>query len=219
MRRRRRASSWPRPSAPACPTTPAPDQSTTEPSEYVCATPNVYVFARAAVARNWKTRVLAGRDLAAGPRDLLDDGVLARAGLLHLALPAGRRDERVDREARGRVSATSVVVASSFSVGTASVKSWQRLRKRDGRAHLRVRERRRSGRSRGDGAASAATSTGLRVIVFLSSRSSTGHDVQGERGGEDAAADTASAGTGARCPAHRHEDADASAFRAWRRCR
>ena len=60
----------------------APVQSTTEPSEYVCLTPNVYVFAESVPAEEREAGGLAGRHLAAVPRHLRDHGVLARARLL-----------------------------------------------------------------------------------------------------------------------------------------
>src|SRR5690348_14192899 len=40
--------------------------------------------------------------MPAGPRHFLNDGVLAAACLLELAMPAGRRHERVDGKAAGK---------------------------------------------------------------------------------------------------------------------
>ena len=97
-----------------------PFQSTTEPSEYVCRTPNEYVWLESARPRNW-TRGLARRPLRPVPGDLRDHGVLALAGLLNVARPtAVGMNESIEKPSGG-VSSTFVVVASSFSVGTASV--------------------------------------------------------------------------------------------------
>ena len=54
---------------------------------------------RGRLGEELKQRVLAGRGLAARPGHLRDHRAIARAGLLHLLGPAGRRrDERVDPE-------------------------------------------------------------------------------------------------------------------------
>ena len=115
-----------------------PDQSTTEPSEYVCRTVNVYVLLDVGAAEELEEGILTGRDAAAGPGHLLDHGVLAGAGLLHLPLPAGRGPNESIENPFGGVSSILVVVRFSFSVGTASVNTWPSPKARR-RAYVGVR--------------------------------------------------------------------------------
>ena len=146
----------------------APVQSTTEPSEYVCRTLNVYVLRRVGLGRGTgRRRPRSVGTLAARPRDLRDHRVLAGAGLLRrrASSPARARTSR-SRSRSGGVSSIFVVVAFSFSVGTASVNTWLSPCERDRRADV---ARARTRRTRPTSAA-VATSTVAILELHLTSR-------------------------------------------------
>ena len=123
-RRRRRTSSSPRSSAPACRSSrpgPVDDRAVgvrLPDAERVR-------LARVGAPEEREAGGLAGRHLAAVPRHLRDHRVLARAGLLRrrASSPAPAMNESIEKPSGG-VSSTFVVVAFSFSVGTASVNTW-----------------------------------------------------------------------------------------------
>ena len=100
-----------------------PDQSTTEPSEYVCRTVNVYVLFESALARNWKT---ASSSVGTRPPVQVTFWITAFSpepvSWSCRFQPTAGTNESMPKPLGG-VSSTFVVVRPSFSVGTASVNS------------------------------------------------------------------------------------------------
>ena len=136
--RRRRASSWPRSSAPACRRTRARPSRRSSRRSRSAGRRRCRSWRRAGLREELEdASPLRSARLPPRPGHLLDHGVLAGAGLLHLPLPAGRRARTSrSRSPTAAVSSIFVVVASSFSVGTASVKSCSVFATRDRRAEL-----------------------------------------------------------------------------------
>ena len=100
-----------------------PLQSTTEPSEYVCRTVNMYVLLELGLARNWKTEsspvgTLPPLHVTFWITAFSPEPVCCSCRFQ----PAAGAKESMPKPPGG-VSSTFVVVRPSFSVGTASVKS------------------------------------------------------------------------------------------------
>jgi hypothetical protein len=101
-----------------------PDHSTTDPSEYVWRTANVYVFAASVRARNENA---ASSPVGTRPPShvtLVTTELSPEPDWATLRFQPGLGTNESIVNPDGGVSSIFVVVASAFSVGTASVKIW-----------------------------------------------------------------------------------------------